>query len=237
MMWAPRNDWVGGLSVRDRWTTPECAGRSNDGSRTPAWCIFTSCSTGYRGRALWTIVFQNLRRLPRAESVVRRCLPASRKGPDMADVRILSTDDRRQRLEQSNAPQLWNVLTSRYFTGELRNTPTSDSRTHDVELRRSWWLVLADLAAASGRVSWPAATSRKVLRVIARYGSRGRRPFRSSTLGLIQLGIRLWPEPVDSTGQNAHRVARCSTFARRSEQRSGSASHHPRAPTPGALAR
>ena len=41
--------WLG----RSRgWTMPACAGRSNDGSHTPAWCISTSCSTGYRRPAI-----------------------------------------------------------------------------------------------------------------------------------------------------------------------------------------
>ena len=48
MMWALRSDWLDGLGVHDRWTTPACAERSNGGSRTPAWCISTSCSTGCR---------------------------------------------------------------------------------------------------------------------------------------------------------------------------------------------
>ena len=48
MMWALRSDWLDGSGVRGRWTTPAFAERSNDGSRTPAWCISTSCSTGYR---------------------------------------------------------------------------------------------------------------------------------------------------------------------------------------------
>jgi rhodanese-related sulfurtransferase len=37
----------------------------------------------------------------------------------MADVRNLSTHELRQRLAQGDSPQLWNVLTSQYFTGEL----------------------------------------------------------------------------------------------------------------------
>jgi rhodanese-related sulfurtransferase len=37
----------------------------------------------------------------------------------MADVRNLSTDELRQRLAYGDGPQLWNVLTSQYFTGEL----------------------------------------------------------------------------------------------------------------------
>ena len=37
----------------------------------------------------------------------------------MADVRSLSTDELSQRLAAGNSPQLWNVLTSQYFTGEL----------------------------------------------------------------------------------------------------------------------
>jgi rhodanese-related sulfurtransferase len=37
----------------------------------------------------------------------------------MADVRNLSTDELSQRLAAGNSPQLWNVLTSQFFTGEL----------------------------------------------------------------------------------------------------------------------
>ena len=37
----------------------------------------------------------------------------------MADVRNLSTDELSQRLAAGNSPQLWNVLTSQSFTGEL----------------------------------------------------------------------------------------------------------------------
>jgi len=48
MMWARRSDWLDGLGVHDRWTTQACVERSNDGSPTPAWCISTSCSTGWR---------------------------------------------------------------------------------------------------------------------------------------------------------------------------------------------
>ena len=37
----------------------------------------------------------------------------------MAHVPNLSTDQLRQRLAQGDSPQLWNVLTSQYFTGEF----------------------------------------------------------------------------------------------------------------------